>query len=189
MRNVFGILCLIAAIASYQSFFGDKSGSKSGQSGAVSAAPPKAGNDTEVKALLDRGRAMDKQLADSTKPRAPGSKADFAVVSKAEYDAAYKGLLQILPDNAYYQDAQKIIASLDKRVAEGEDIARKAAEKAKVENVAGRKSFAASYERDLLRKGLSVTVTTEGDRSSTLKVKYVLVSKALPSKSAKITRF
>ncbi len=182
MNAVAAAVLLIIAVLIYNSFFGGTVGTgPAGQPrAAVAAAPiaPKVLTDQEVQALIDRGRAMDKQLAESNKPRAPGA-TGFVLVTKADYTAARDGLLSVPDGHAAAPEAKRLLASFDKRSAEGEEITRKAVEKARADNVSGRKSFAAEYEKGLLRKGLSVSVYAEGDRSSSLRLKYALMSKAL----------
>jgi hypothetical protein len=181
MKNVFGILAIIAAVVAYSWLFEKKpSGSTTGATSAmaVPAPAPKSLTDDEVRGILDRGRAMDRKLADSNKPRTSPT-APFVLVTKADYEQARADLWRIPKDHTSFGDAQKLLVSIDKRGAEGDELGRKAVEKARTDNVGGRKSFASTYEKDLLRKGLSATVSTEGDKSSTLKVSYPLMSKAL----------
>lgn len=179
MSRIMLVVLGLGSLLAYNVLSGGKPNSNSATPGTAIAAAPKALTDQDIQAALDRGRALDKKLADSNKPRPAGAVGDFVLVSKDEHAAARRGLLAIPDGHATHPEAQKVLASIDKRTAEGEEIARKAVEKARADNVSGRRSFAGSYEREMLRKGMSVTITTEGEKSSVLKVKFVLMSKAL----------
>lgn len=105
-----------------------------------------------------------------------------------DYVTAVDGLLKI--DGAHPR-AQDIVAlhgrlSADRDAAFEADLAKlrrdaKAKEAAEAQarrnNVTGRKNYVERFEREMLKAGFDYTVTTEGRRSETLRIKYPLMNR------------
>jgi hypothetical protein len=92
---------------------------------------------------------------------------------------ARNGLIAVRGSDPEFADAKRLALALD---TFGNDLANDEIRnegKAADNDVAGRKAFAVSYERELLRKWMDVTISTEGNKASTLRIKYVLMSKPL----------
>jgi hypothetical protein len=83
---------------------------------------------------------------------------------------AVSAVVAAVPMPAPAPETQKVEPPVIDREAQAKRIAA---------DVPGRKSYAAEYEKSLLRQGMSVTITAEGDRATTLKISYPLMSKAL----------
>jgi hypothetical protein len=92
---------------------------------------------------------------------------------------ARNGLIAVRSNDPVFADAKRLALALD---TFGNDLANAEIRnegKAADDDVAGRRAFAVTYERELLRKWMNVTISTEGNKASTLRIKYALMSKPL----------
>lgn len=96
---------------------------------------------------------------------------DFAAASEA-CDKA----LSYDPDSKTAKSLQKTIKARE-------------AKKREEELLAARKQFAKDYEYSLLEEGINATVTVHGSKATTLKLKWILVSKVVAHEMGKNTEF
>jgi hypothetical protein len=138
-------------------------------------APPDLVKDAQ--AVLDRWKAWKAKPSDT-------------IVPYADWATARSNLTSIKAGSAEYARAKDLAARLDEIgiALSNEEIKRaeaiRAKERAKeqlalLNDVGGRRGYAKKLEDNFLRNSMDATVTIEGDKGTTLRVKYVLFSRPL----------
>jgi hypothetical protein len=101
------------------------------------------------------------------------------VTTLAEIDVALVGLKEVYFYGELNSQQQNKLDRLEQQLNQ----------KRKKALVQARKEFAKQYEYGLLEQGMNVTVTTHGDRATTLKVKWILVSRVTAHEMSKDAEF
>ncbi len=131
-------------------------------------------------------------LNNYTSPSAAIEQQGFAGMTPAEHLREYKIYLRtgdmtkanmhmraLPPDSAEYKEAKKYYEMLKKERA----LADEKQKKFQIENqIQARKTFAKSYENNLLNQGIDAHVTTHGKDHTVLKVRFIGVSRPLAYK-------
>ncbi len=126
--------------------------------------------------VLTRGRALEKRLAESNKPKAIK---DNVLITKKDVEDTKAALTGIDKNSPEYTEAQSILAAIDQREEEGIQAEKAAIAKAIADDAEGRRSYAKQYEQSALMAGYSMTATATGSKNTTFNLSYPLFSKAL----------
>lgn len=139
------------------------------------AAPVDAYTGLSPADVVKRAETLDKRWVRSNQPY---DGKEYVVVMKQDIADARAALLAIPEGNPAKTRAKELLARFDKRDAES-----KAAEELGL-----RKAYAKETEERMLPANMSATVTTEGASNRTLRIKFVLVSKAFSYQIANKTQ-
>lgn len=147
------------------------------QSSTTPQTPPKAAakDDAFIKMTAAEHLAEAKKaLAENYKPNKDPMKTTWGMVAKAR-----KHLEAIGSDAPEHEQAANLMKEVTRREKEIDRISKIVAQKLLTQE---RKKFAEEYERSLLDKGMDVHVDVLGKENTTLKIKWVLVSRPLVHK-------
>lgn len=134
---------------------------------APSPSPPHASAYTNLSPadVIKQAEALDRRWAKSNRPY---DGKEWVLVKTEDVEDARTALRAIPDQDSAKPRAKALLASFDKREAEGNAYTAREA----------RKAFVSNLEERMLSNGMSATVTAEGKDARLLRIKFVLASKA-----------
>jgi hypothetical protein len=127
--------------------------------------------------IIGQGRALDKRMAESNRPKPTAESLKTPLITKAEVEQNREALRSIEKTASEYAEAQKLLGSLDRREEEGKRAMEAAIAKAAADDAQGRKEHAKLAERLFLNAGYDITVSTSGPKATTITLKYILLNR------------
>ena len=138
--------------------------------------------------ILEQGRLLDQKLVEDSRPKQI-TKQNIVLIEKQEIERTRTALQSIERVAPQYEEARRLLANLDKHEAEGKKLMEATIAKAIADDVEGRRDYANEMEKTWLKNGMDAHVSTSGSKSTTLVIRYVLVSRPLLFKLMNETPF
>jgi len=133
--------------------------------------------------ILEQGRSLDRRMKDANNPDPKRMdkllKSGQLVLIKKQEVAQTRAALESITNGPQREEAAKLLRSLDQREEDGRKAEEAYLERARANDVSGRKEYANDLEMSYLKQGMDVQVNVIGAKGTTLVIRYALMSRPL----------
>jgi hypothetical protein len=131
-----------------------------------------------AQSVIEDAKWLDKRMAAQNVPDPPPGRHDL--VTNKEISDTRTALSRIGKNVPQYAEAQRLLASLARREAEGERLSQEMIAKwAEEEGVSDRNDYGIRLENSLLKAGFDMHIKVSGEKSERIEIRYVLMSRPM----------